>query len=430
MLHMYREKKDMINGIPKIKEKSFHFAFIPWIILFISLFTINLRSGIEPTSLTIANSFRIFLVGLSCCVSFFYLLTSRRVFGHIFDAPIFCFLLFGVVGIISGAYASEGYYAIWKAIEVCVDVIAIVVVFHVALQENAFLKLLRIAILLNSILLMSIIIGAFISPGRAFIIMPRAFLHYQLSGVFPIINPNTVGFISAFLCFLSFTSLINDGKHKLKFFYLLSFCIAFVSLILAQARTSIIALIVATIVYLFFDQRWKSLVTVIVGLTLLFSFNISINYFYRGQNIEQLKSMSSRTVAWKSAWDLFKESPIIGNGFASAGKYDVLKGSPTTTLHGSIFEVLVGVGVVGFLPWITAVIITGLRLIWPRGNIGRIKRNNVSRSIRAEFIAIYMLIVVRMLTSSLLASHDAFFLLFLILSAYSVVPEMDYSGNE
>ncbi|HOJ97587.1 MAG TPA: hypothetical protein PK024_12210, partial [Methanospirillum sp.] len=289
----------MIDPIIKTKSYRFHAAYIPWIVLFMSVFTLNLKTGMAAISLSAANITRILMVVFAGLLSVFYLLTSKRAFGHVFDIPILCFLMFGIAGIISGAYATEGYYAIWKAIEICVDVIAIVIIFHVSPARNAVLMLFRITVILYALILLSVLVGAVISPSNAFIYMPRAFFKYQLSGVFPIINPNSVGFISAFLSIILLVCFIQTGQRLHKLFYLLLFLVAFISLILAQARTSIVAFIAATSAYLFFDRRIKSLLAFIVALSLLFSLDVSASYLQRGQSKELLNTMSGRTVAWE-----------------------------------------------------------------------------------------------------------------------------------
>jgi hypothetical protein len=394
-------------------------AYVPWLLLFVSTYTFNLKSGSAIVSFDTANVLRILLVCSAGILSVGYVISGKGVLRSLLTMPLIGFLFFGLLGVVSGAYASEAYYAIWKSIEICVDILAVGVVIHSSIRKEAW-TLYRIALMLYSIVLLSVVVGAIVVPSKAFLPSKGVF-GVQLAGVMPSVNPNSVGFIGALLCLASFARFVRPGTFKSKVLYFLAFCSAFALMLFAQARTSFIALSVAMIVYLLFDGRRKIAAALVGVLLLLSTMNLTATYLQRGQNTTQLMSMSSRTVAWEEAWSYFKTSPVLGHGFASASRFDVLGGGATSTLHGSVFDVLVGVGLAGFLPWIAAILYTGFRVVWPehRQEEGR-RVNTAIRYIRAEFCAIYALFVLKATTSSLLATHETFFLLFLIIGAYSI----------
>jgi O-antigen ligase len=146
--------------------------------------------------------------------------------------------------------------------------------------------------------------------------------------------------------------------------------------------------------------------------------DVAEQYIIRGQPKELFSSLSGRTVGWMAAWELFQESPIFGHGFVAAARAQILGTGGASTLHGSIFEVLVGVGLLGLIPWALAVLWTCLRVV---GLTFRGDKRGLSRDSGgdAEMLGLLALILVRSLTSSDLAMHDHAFMLFLSVLAYA-----------
>jgi O-antigen ligase len=200
--------------------------------------------------------------------------------------------------------------------------------------------------------------------------------------------------------------------------------LALITLILAQSRTSLIGLVIAICVQLFFDRRFVLLLSmlilgVILAASTQFS-NVTEQYLVRGQDKELFTSLSGRTHGWEAAWASFQQSPIIGHGFAAAARTEILGTSGASTLHGSIFDVMVGVGLLGSIPWGLAIVWTSLRLLaLARRGHPRWKSATFNRSVLAEMLGVLALILVRSSTSSGLAMHEHDFMLFLAVVAYA-----------
>lgn len=97
---------------------------------------------------------------------------------------------------------------------------------------------------------------------------------------------------------------------------------------------------------------------------------------------------------------------ILGEGGASS-------------LHGALFEVIVGTGMLGFIPWAGAIVWTSIRLHGLRASGHPRFDDPIGRSIQAEMLGVAALITVRASTSSGLALHQDNFMLFLTLLAYT-----------
>ena len=217
--------------------------------------------------------------------------------------------------------------------------------------------------------------------------------------------------------------LYRPGRPVVKLLYVSILCLSLMTLIFAQSRTSVIALAVALIVYLIFDRRLLSL-ALLAGVCLIAAMytqatDVSLKYLLRGQDAELVTTLSGRTEGWEAAWTSFQESPIVGRGFAAYARANILGTGGLSSLHGAFFDVAVGTGLLGLLPWIGAIAWTLARLFklslsgqpWFRSGIGR--------SIHAEMLGVMMLILVRASTSSGLAMHEDNFMLFLAVLAYA-----------
>lgn len=401
----------------------------PFILMLIGLLSIAFKVGQSTpiVSLNTANIIRILSVGTAAVISAIYFFSGKSFFS-IFKVPFVYFFLFSVIAILSSSYASVSFYSIWKALEILIGVASVAVVLTHYNSKNNLKTLYEILIKYYILLLITVLIGAFISPQDAFT-YSRGIFNFQLRGYIVPLNANSVAFMSAFCGLVFFIKIINRSERNCGIIDYIIFSASLVILILAQSRTSLVGFIISLLIYMIFSRRYKLLISIFIILMILSSISIlkegAVNYVVRGQSKELAMSLSGRTVAWESGWKLFLKSPYIGNGFGSASRYDVLKGGTMSTMHGSIIEVLVGVGVVGFVPWLFGVIGALYRLIWPKN---RIKERSTAEVIfRSELIAVAVLIIIRSVTSSVLANYETPFLLFMILAAYSSLPENDAS---
>jgi O-antigen ligase len=198
-------------------------------------------------------------------------------------------------------------------------------------------------------------------------------------------------------------------------------------LTLAQSRTSFIAFFLAIFVYALFDRRFKLLaglaIVALIGAVSTSMFEIASQYLLRGQDAELVTSLSGRTQGWEGSWIAFQEAPFFGHGFAAYARAEILGVEGHTSLHGAIFEAMVGTGGIGTLAWAGAILWTFARLyLLPRYSQEWFAIP-VNRSIRAEMIAIALMILVRASTSSGLAEHEDNFMLFLSVLVYVVALE-------
>ena len=118
---------------------------------------------------------------------------------------------------------------------------------------------------------------------------------------------------------------------------------------------------------------------------------------------------------------MFQESPYFGHGFAAAARTEILglKAGSASTLHGALFDVIVGVGLAGLIPWLIGIGLTMATMFFLSSSMKKYSITRAERSMYAEFSAIAILIAIRSSTSSGLAMHDHVLMLLLSLAAYA-----------
>jgi O-antigen ligase len=343
------------------------------------------------------------------------LLRNTPRFVQAFSGPLLLLFAFGITAIVSSLYIPTfSLYSMWKGLEILVDVIVVAALLSYAKPAHDAWTAYRVSLVLATILLIVYAVEAVVMPTAA-LIPSRGFIPFTMQGVMPVMNGNGLAFLSAVVALAAFCRLARPaaGLSKLLTLVLLVFAIAV--LIFTQSRTSLFGLLMALGVYLLFTRRFATLVFVALLTLGLFAFtelsNVAERYVVRGQSHQLFTTLSGRTYAWQAAWSAFQQSPVVGHGFAAAARAEILGVSGASTLHGSVFDVLVGVGLLGLLPWAAALIWTGWRILRSGAALGY--------TVRAEMLALMALLLVRASTSSGLAMHDHTFMFFLVVLAHA-----------
>jgi O-antigen ligase len=417
----------VIRGARGVSKARFNAAHVAWAAMFCSILIWGFRDARAAGLGDTGNWYRIALVLFAGILGMYAVLRNTSRLARGFDGPLLLFLLYGLLAMISSAYIpTYSLYSMWKGLEVVIDVIVIAAVITYPEPIASARLAYKILIALFGMLLLTYSIEALVVPSAA-LAPSRGFVPFTMSGVLPIMNGNALAFLSAVVAFGAFCNLLRTRNSFRRVLALIIFAWTMTVLILAQSRTSLVGLVVAICAFLLLDRRFGWL-ALIVALTImvaaLTSFvDVAQQYVIRGQSKELFTSLSGRTQAWEAAWRLFLQSPLFGHGFAAAARVEILGtgGRAASTLHGSIFDVMVGVGLLGLLPWAAAILWT-MVLAFRSARRGQAMLRNamITRSSTAEMSGLLLLILVRGSTSSGLAMHDHDFMLFLTVVAFFV----------
>jgi O-antigen ligase len=271
-----------------------------------------------------------------------------------------------------------------------------------------------------SVLLISTWVGVILFPGEA-LLPSRGTISYTIKGVAPSLNGNTVAFYAAVVALDAICAVLEKQPSRLPLLLRWGWILAvLITLVVAQSRTSLVGLILALLTYLFITKRLALLFFLVlisaVGLFGLGAYQGFESYFMRGQSTELFTSLSGRAGGWELAWEMFKQSPWVGHGFAAAARLNILGVGGASTLHGSIFDVIVGVGLIGLIPWSIA-LLYGFTSSMRSPFV--VVLDESQRAMAARLFCVVVLIFVRSSTSSGLAMYEHTLTLALICFAYA-----------
>ncbi len=399
--------------------------YLPWMAMLLSIIIWIQPGASETSSLgNTGNIYRMFLVIAAGIATPILLFRNLDRLGSVLFLPIILLFLYGLMAFLSSILVpSNSFYTMWKSLEILVDVMAILIILASTQRpyESAILAY-RMLIAISTGIILCVAAGAIISPADAFR-GSRGIIPVMLQGWFPIINPNSLGFISV-LVLIHNIAIFGQNSEKWRRVAAIVIClITATTLILAQSRTATVSFVLGLAVYLFLDKKRLHAAMLFGGAALLFAFTsakeLFMGYLQRGQSEELMLSLSGRTHGWTAAWELFQQSPYIGHGFAAAARTEILGGGNASTLHGALFDVIVGVGLAGLAPWLLAILLTLFALLKLTLKMHRSSAPKQMRSIHAELCAIAVILVIRASTSSGLAMHDYSLMILLCLAGYA-----------
>jgi len=402
---------------------TFNLGVTVWLAMLASILIWNIGEVRPGTIGNTGNYYRISLVAFSAVAGLMALLRNGDRISQAFTGPLVLLGIYGAYAMVSALYVPEyALYSMWKALEVLIDVVAIGAILSYANSYNAAITTYRVIIALYVFLILLYWIEAAIMPSSAFTPY-RGILPYAMQGVLPVTNGNGLAFMGALVAFSGFCGISRSAGATSKAVLWCLVALALATLVLGQSRTSLFGFVAALIVYLLFVRRYMLLgvlgVLALAGWLSTSFFELAQTYFMRGQSEELFTSLSGRTQAWQAAWDMFKQSPLTGHGFAAAARLEILGTEGASTLHGAVFDVLVGIGILGLVPWLAAIIWTSVRLLALTGANHPWMQSPAGRGFHAEMLGVLTLVLVRSLTSSGLALHEHVFMLFLSILAYA-----------
>ncbi|MEX2647482.1 MAG: O-antigen ligase family protein, partial [Alphaproteobacteria bacterium] len=276
--------------------------------------------------------------------------------------PHVFYLVFAMIAVSSAIYASNALASLAKSIEILVMAFVMgAIAYRVGRRpDHAFehaLGLWNLTIGLLALALLALLFGTLADPEAGLQRLPGAFLPVRLIGAWLQIHPNTSGQLGAVLVVVGLNRCLRLRRSTEVVYWFGLVALGLVVLVLAQARTSVIALMIAVPAVLFLNRR--PILGVTFGLVSLLGTSLQAqvlsDYLLRGQSAEQFMTGSGRANIWQAAWTLFETSPMIGLGFYTSVRLDLTARYGVLDLSNAdntLLEVLVGVGIVGAIPFV------------------------------------------------------------------------------
>jgi len=335
------------------------------------------------------------------------------------------FALYILFAAASAIYSPEPLQSLWKAFELLVLLMFASSLYarHISNPENNVVEVTNALLYLVFSLCLMSLAGGFLAPEIAWRDFESAgFGVRSMSGVVPMINPNTLGQLGGIVALVGmFRLLISAGTRIGKAGDWFVLFVGFLTLLLAYSRTSLVAFILLFVLLLFLLRRYDLLLLAVPAVLLVWALflNDILEYMARGQDAEQFASMSGRTHMWEAALDAWYQSPLLGHGFYVGHKdVQISNGKFLETVDSTYVETLVNLGAVGFA-LIAAFTFGVLHLAWQVFKKIRNKRRDMLPTAIVLFIFVGFIVVRSFTASSFQVLHyNLIFLMVAIVALY------------
>ena len=397
-------------------------VLLVWVFFFYG--TLNFRK-IASESLVVSNIPQLVAIALVAFCTFILFLVRSRVGFFRFNLKSTLLLMYGMSGLATAVYSPYPSFSAYKASVVILAVCLCIITFSYEPRYDFARKFIGLCLFLWTVCVLSAILGAVISPELAFIYRP-GMMFSMLSGWLIPANPNGLAMWAGVLALISFNSFLTTDSIKNKLFCCCFFSVNLIVLIVAQSRTCFAGFWVGLMLLLVSYRKGVVYLAIVfmVGLPIIAGYGLVKiqgnleTYIKRGQSEQEFEGGSGRLNAWQYSWGRFKESPLLGYGFAAGVRFGAVSSKLTGNhLHSSYLEVLLNSGIVGFLPWITCLMLTTKdifrNLIFrPRWFTPELK------SIHVGIAALWVFLLIRSIAGTLFVLFDPSFILYLAIIIY------------
>ena len=402
--------------------RSLHWWNLLWLTVFVSglIFRDRTVGSIQTDPVDAWALFRIALMCITFGVLFFRLVLRQTSWlPYLYRGvllPLACYCLICVVSTLWSVYPA---WTLYKSVEYSVDVILLAAIIATVRSPVEYKLLLDWTWMLEGLLLGSVWVNLLIRPQEALTPI-GGLLGFQLSGVMPVVDPNSVGELGAVIGVVACSRLISRHRRRSDCVkYSFALMIALCTLFLAQARSAILGFALGIIVILFASGRVATGVSLIGTGTLLMLANAVKSKFSdfirRGETEDELHSLSSRVDWWKFAWPRIVDHPFVGYGAYAGGRFFVMvEFGVDTGIHSDWVEVVVGTGLGGLLFAILALVATLWQLM---ASLINGWTTSLERELTIEVLSVLSVMSVRSIFSPALFAHPP--LVFLAILGYA-----------
>jgi O-antigen ligase len=340
-----------------------------WLLIFASALVFRVR-GANQIEQNPVDAWALYRMGLELIVASVLAvrLVMRRTLwlGSMFRGFVGVIALFGMVELASTAWSVFPAWTFYKSCEYLLDIALLAAVLATVRAVKSYKDLFNWTWTLYGLLLASVWLGVVLWPQQALYGygFKVGILGARLNGILPALSANDVGTYAAILGLVALCRLLPIAGPKTdRAWYILLFIGSMVTMVFSQTRSAVVGFLFGVFLLLLFSKRLglsAFLSFVVAPLLVLSSVGGLIwSFLERGQDTQQLETLSSRVDWWSFAWQKFLERPLVGYGAYAAGRFAVLAKhglSKTSTMHSDYLEMLVGTGIWGILLFLAALL--------------------------------------------------------------------------
>jgi O-antigen ligase len=257
------------------------------------------------------------------------------------------------------------------------------VVAAIALHPEASQQIRRtigLLIGLEAALLVVAVVGFFALPSRFAQLQPRPGFISDYTMGSPYAHSNALSSIGAIVGAYALARVLPkkpDRRTSAWWWILAGFGIA--GTILASGRQGVVLWLVSAFVLLLIHRRFALFAVVLPAAAFaLTSYGEEIWTALLRNRPTTFASLTGRTHWWSAAIDAWADHPWTGYGYGVGGRFVALESigrGTTSNIHSGYFEALVGVGLIGLLPLMVAILVA---LAWTTGGLLRHRETHLT----------------------------------------------------
>jgi len=285
------------------------------------------------------------------------------------------------------------------------------------------------------------LLGAILAPDVAFYSQYGALSEKRLQGLLPAMHPNEIGALGAVAAIVGFVRAFGSQRGSTRrSYWAAQFVVGSIVVFLAQARTSLIGLVIGAALSAVSIPRLRRYVGISIAGMAMAALVSAVHsgsvdwhkgpvevvtaYLQRGEEISNLSDVEDfhgRLDDWRGGARMIADSPVVGHGYdAGVREIGPSYGISAPHMHNAHLQVLVNTGVAGYLPWLALVLLTSwltfVPIVMPSAHMTEERRIEA-----VETAAVMIAVLVTTMTFSELAAHTQTFMLMLGILIYQQV---------
>lgn len=413
--------------------------YLPVYLVFLSLILFATRtfSAATQSPIEISNLHKVTAIIFALLILAPYA-TLKRIFWVPEQKCYFVYILAGFVSTL--LYSGWFLYSIWKLTEVFTAFLLSIYIMSCEQRSNHTVAadFYELIVKFLKFLVVMTLIGVFVNPHEAIRsplseeslrVYGAPLLPYALYGTIIQINSNSLGVIGAIILMICVVRILNGRRSINNYSWLMT---SAAILLFAQSRTAWIGFLLSLSVVLTFSNigRVKKVVFILAILATLAFFSTPFyQYLTRGYQIERMMTMSGRTIWWEIALGEFADADyvaqVIGLGFMTANRVilaEHLDAEGASTLHSDYIDAMISTGFLGLTMLVLAAVLLTC-------NILRATRRKADNGTAIELLGVWVILLVRTITGTTIASHNIFLLVFFAIVVYGATLRINHRGT-
>lgn len=324
-------------------------------------FLVNVQQGTDTNAILrddplVFKGIRVLTILLGASLAIFTVIRRRIPYVVCLSGAMLPLTLYFCCCLLSVPFSAYPLLSLFKACEMGLVVLVCIIGITSATGAPADFFNLNVKIVL--LYLVIIWIESILFPGLAWVPLrgETPLFGHALSGVFPVINGNTVGLFGAVLLLAYLPRVLEPPMLRPR--YTLPAVLGLASVVCSYSRISLLGLGLATMCSLLLLRKY-ALGWALVLCLLLFGTSpkartLVVEHLARGQEDRSLDTFAShRFTMWEHVLGDYRVS-AVGRGYAAGFRYD--EDLDTGHAHNSVVELYFNVGLLGVVAWLLFVI--------------------------------------------------------------------------